>query len=169
MGFGDFVKRLVGGTGSDTDEAADLAAARDAAAALLVQLAMADDVYDGAERAQILAVLSRVFAVDSSDGEAMLTRAEAAAKDALDHYQFTRKAKTLAPEMREALVEGLWEVSFADGTGCAFEDALIRKLADLLYVDQRVSRMARKHISDGQSDGQSDDGGLDGGESSSSS
>lgn len=143
MGIGDFINKVTGRAGAQTPGDAE-DDAQLAAAALLVQLALADGVYADAEQAQIKKVIGGVFNLEGEELDALTTKAERAAHDALDHYQFTRKAKNLAPEVRQALVEGLWDVAFADGEESRFEDATIRRIADLLYVDQRLSRLARK-------------------------
>lgn len=143
MGLGEWIKRLTGHSQAQAT-APSQGEAQTAAATLLVQLALADDHYDDGERDVIVNALRTVFGMDGVALNTMMNDAETAARGAVDHYQFTRTAKTLPPETREALVEAMWDVTFADGKECRFEQAMVRKLADLLYVEQRLSRLARK-------------------------
>lgn len=46
--------------------------------------------------------------------------------------------KNLSAEEKNSLVRGLWQVAYADGKLDAFEEALLRRLADLLYVPHGI-------------------------------
>ena len=114
-----------------------------AMAALMVQLARADGVYDDDERAGIEAALDARF----GDGAALLASGEAAEETALDSHQFTRLVKdAYAPEERGDLLEDLWEVVLADGARDMNEDALMRQLASLLHVPDREVGLARQRV-----------------------
>ena len=56
-----------------------------------------------------------------------------------DHVQLADRVKkqrkiTMTPEQKERLIEHLWEVAYADGELHPYEEHLVRKIADLLYV-----------------------------------
>ncbi len=118
--------------------------ASEAAAALLVQLAHVDGAYDRVEKQAIQSVLADVFSLSEAEVSGLTERAETLAHSAVDHYAFTSVAKTLPRDQRIQLVEGLWRVVFADNEESEFEDAFVRRVADLLHVEQRHSRLARK-------------------------
>lgn len=106
-----------------------------AIAALLVEVSRADRDVHGHERALIEAVLHRHFAASEDQGRALLARAEAAAREAVSTYEFTRVLnETLSPGEKVWLLDRLWEVAWADGAVEKYEEALIRKVAGLLYV-----------------------------------
>lgn len=114
-----------------------------ALAALMVQLARADGVYDEDERAGIAAALDARF----GDGAGILAEGEAAEAGALDSHQFTRLLKDeFAHEDRAALLEDLWSVVLADGARDAHEDALMRRIGALLHVSDREIGLARQRV-----------------------
>jgi uncharacterized tellurite resistance protein B-like protein len=72
----------------------------------------------------------------------LLANAEGAVKLPTQLYRFTRTiAGKLDRAERARFVEMLWEVVYADGVLSANEDALIRRIAGLVYVDD-ADRMA---------------------------
>lgn len=148
MGVFDAFKSLFGANPATNEEDADQTTIRQAATALMVQLAQTDGAYDPAEQAAIRRLVSETFDVTGADLDALITAAEAQAETAIDHYAFTKHVKRLPKATREALVEGLWEIVFADGHEAGREDAFVRRVADLLYVDLRASRLARQRAQD---------------------
>ncbi|MEE9380264.1 MAG: TerB family tellurite resistance protein [Hyphomonadaceae bacterium] len=115
-----------------------------AAAALLVEAALADGVYANIESDRIALILLESFNLDADRADAVLEAAEMEAEDAIDAYRFTSRVKTLPESEREAVIEGLYLVALADGERCPFEDAYIRHVASLLHVDDISRAHARK-------------------------
>ncbi len=56
-------------------------------------------------------------------------------QDATSLYDFTSQLRELTQETRYNLIKSMWEVAYADGQIDPLEDAVIRKTAELLYVD----------------------------------
>lgn len=118
---------------------------REAAAALLIETAMVDHLFDDAEASRIVQALCGAFGCEKSDAESLVLKGEELVKTAVDHYRFTKVVKEQLPlEQREALVEELWSVALADGVNTADEDAFIRRICPLLAVDDRVRILARQ-------------------------
>jgi uncharacterized tellurite resistance protein B-like protein len=119
--------------------------AQAAIAALLVIAAHADHDYADAERAQIDRVLAARFGLDPAGAAALRAEGEAAEAASLDLYKFTALVKRAIPyEERTSVLEALWRVVLADGQREAHEDALMRRLTDLLGLDSRDSAEARR-------------------------
>lgn len=117
----------------------------EAAAALLVHAARSDGDYAPEERAIILRILGEAFALTGSDAAAALVAAEAAEAAAVDIQRFSKVLKeALSADEREAFLERMWRVALADGQRDPQEDALMRKLAALLYVPDARNNMARR-------------------------
>ena len=107
-----------------------------ATAALLVEISRMDGEITAAERAAVLAAVRGRFGLTGAEAQQLVDLAEAEARQANDYYQFTSIiTKRFSREQRIRVVELLWEVAFADATANPFEEHLIRKLADLIYVD----------------------------------
>lgn len=106
-----------------------------ACAALMMELTVADTEMDEKEKLTLREILRRQFQLDETALEELWALAESEARDATSLYQFT----TLINEgydytAKTALLEHLWQVAYADGHIDPYEEHLIRKLADLLYL-----------------------------------
>jgi uncharacterized tellurite resistance protein B-like protein len=116
-------------------------------AALMVQAATMDDTFDAAERTAIERLLAARFALDSDSVRRLLATAEAAAEQSNQLYSFIRTVvERLNAEERVQIVEMMWEVAYADGVLDPDEDALLRRVAGLLYVSDYDRGAARKRV-----------------------
>lgn len=115
-----------------------------AAAALLVEAALADGIYADIESDQIALILLESFDFDAARADAVLAQGETLAEEAVDAHQFTKHVKKLPMNQRIAIIEGLYLVAFADGEKCPIEDAFIRQVAGLLYIEDVPRAGARK-------------------------
>ena len=115
-----------------------------AAAALMVEAALADGVYVNIESDIIAEILLESFNFDAAKADAVLEEGEALAEEAVGSHVFTKHVKRLPMEERLSVIEGLYRVSFADGEKCAIEDAYIRHVASLLHIDDVSRAGARK-------------------------
>ncbi|MEM7004861.1 MAG: TerB family tellurite resistance protein [Pseudomonadota bacterium] len=115
-----------------------------AAAALLVEAALVDGVYADLESDRIAMILLESFEYDAERVDGLIAEGEALAEEAVGAHQFTQHVKKLPLQLREKIVEGLYLVAFADGEKCPFEDAFIRHVASLLYVEDVPRAQARK-------------------------
>ena len=106
-----------------------------AAAALLIELAHADAERDEQEQQALKAALKASFSLTEEQLHTLVELAEQEAREATSLYQFTRLINDhYSPEQKIQLIEMLWQVALADGEICKYEDHLIRKTAELLYV-----------------------------------
>jgi uncharacterized tellurite resistance protein B-like protein len=110
-----------------------------AAAALLVEAALVDGVYVNIESDMIAEILLEAFELEADKVDALISEGETLAEEAVDSFNFTRHVKKLPMESRVKMVEGLYRVALSDGERSDEEDAFIRHVASLLYVDD-VSR-----------------------------
>ena len=123
---------------------------RVAVAALLVVAAHADHKYEDSERAQIERVLAARYGLNAADAAALRAEGEEAERVSLDLYRFTSRVKQHIPyEERAAVVEAMWRVVLADGEREKHEDALMRRVADLIGLDPRESIEARQRAQAG--------------------
>lgn len=113
-------------------------ASRLAVAALLVEIARADHEVAPAERSSIRRMLAAAYGLDPGSAGELLARAERAVEESVSLYEFTRRLNDeLSPDEKANAVEMLWRVAFADGRIDRYEEHLVRKAADLLYVPHR--------------------------------
>lgn len=106
-----------------------------AAAALLIELSKADYQQDPVEQQAIIQALSKSFTLDQQQLAELLALAEQESSSATSLYPFTRLIKdNYDMAQRFELVKMLWQVALADGEISKYEDHLIRKIADLIYL-----------------------------------
>ncbi|WP_114764189.1 TerB family tellurite resistance protein [Vibrio rhodolitus] len=106
-----------------------------AIACLLCEVAGADHQIDPQEAIAKQQLVSRLLNLDSAQTEALLSRAQTKANEAASLYDFTSQLRELSQETRYELIQAMWEIAHADGEIDPLEDAVIRKTAELLYVD----------------------------------
>ena len=116
-----------------------------AIAALLVEAAAADGDYGDDEHARVKALIQRRLGFDEVAADALLGAARRRQSEAVELFRFVDAARRdMDEEDRAGLVEMLWEVVYADGVLDPFEDRLIRSVAALLHVPDRVRAEARR-------------------------
>ncbi len=125
---------------------------RDAVAILLVEAAHRDDRFAEEERAVIAQMLCLRFELAEAEC-ATLVEASAARRSetAVDPHAHTIDRK-LASAERMALIEMLWEVAYADGVLDPSEDALIRRVAELIHMSDADRLLARRRVLDRRGD-----------------
>jgi uncharacterized tellurite resistance protein B-like protein len=120
---------------------------RVAAAALLIHAAVIDGNMTVAEREKLRAVIMQRFELDEAATAELIEQATTAEHDAVDLYHFTSTLdRTLDEAGRLRIVEMMWEVAYADGGITEFEDNLIWRASDLLYVPSRDRIELRRRV-----------------------
>lgn len=106
-----------------------------AMAALLVETARADfDVHEE-ELAELGRLLEKQLGITSVEASSLVARALNAVERSVSLYEFTRPLyEALSYQEKEEVVRMLWHVALADRRLDKYEDYLIGKISDLLYV-----------------------------------
>ena len=118
-----------------------------ALAVLLIEVARSDDGVEDREQGVIQRVLALRFGLDRSEVIRLIKTAEERAMEAPDLYHFTRVvAENVTEEERIGVIEMLWEVAYSDGVLTGDQDALIRRVAGLIYVSDRDRGEARRRV-----------------------
>jgi uncharacterized tellurite resistance protein B-like protein len=106
-----------------------------ASAALLIEVARADFEITPEELARLIGLLATTFDMSPEDLELVTQQANDQVENAVSLHDFTRVINEhCSPEERNELVGLMWDVAAADGDLSKYEDHLIRRVADLLYV-----------------------------------
>ena len=130
----EYLQRIPAFEASSRD-ADEQALVRLAAAALLVEAMQADHAVQPAERDAVVRALKRQFGLDRADAERLFHAAEARVRDAVSLHEFTALLhRHLSPAEKCDLLENLWRVVLADTELDRYEEHLVRRIADLLYV-----------------------------------
>lgn len=110
---------------------------RVATAALLIELSKADFEQDSAERDAIQRLLRRDGLTDEELNELLALAEQQFAEDNAYHPYTSLINEHYSPEQKVELIEALWRVALADGEISKYEDHLIRKISELIYVPHR--------------------------------
>ena len=117
-------------TKADSEERQQLALA-----SLLVEMARADFDESQEEHSRIIDLLSEHFDLSSAQALELLNRAREANDKAVCLFDFTRALhQSLDANQKLEVIRLLWEVALTDTKLDKYEDFLVRKVADLLYV-----------------------------------
>jgi uncharacterized tellurite resistance protein B-like protein len=106
-----------------------------ATAALLLEMTRVDNEVKAEEREAVERGIAKAFDLSAAETSKLVTLAEEEAQNATCYHEFTRLINEgFSREQKVMLVEQLWEVAFADAELEKYEEHLVRKLSDLLYV-----------------------------------
>lgn len=121
--------------GSDDSTIDDEAMLHLAAAALLIEVAKVDHRLDDIEIERMRQVLARDWGLGDGDLADLVAAARDNSESSVSLYeQIDLINRQLTMAQKCGLVRGLWQVACADGEIHHHEEALIRRLSDLLYV-----------------------------------
>ena len=119
----------------DSTQADDAHTSQLAAAILLLEVSRADFDISNEEKEVILRVLMQRFALKTDEAQAVLHYALAEHEQYSSAHPFIRLLnEELDQSAKLNLLEGLWEVAYADGELDKYEEYHIRKIADWLYL-----------------------------------
>lgn len=120
-------------------------ALRLAAAALLLEMSRMDPESEDEEREAVTAAVREHLRLSPGEAEELIACAEEERAQATDYFQFTSLInRSYTSRQKAHLVELLWRVAFADARLHMYEEHLVRRIADLLYVPHSVF-IAAKH------------------------
>jgi len=123
---------------------------RMATAVLMTEIARADYEYDESEFDLLLGLITRHFQISPEEAAELANEANEAAEDYVALHSFTQLLnKNLTDKEKERIVFLLWQIAYADGRLDKYEDSLVLKISELLYV-RRVRVMRLKHDASGE-------------------
>jgi uncharacterized tellurite resistance protein B-like protein len=106
-----------------------------AMAALLVEAARADHLVKEAELEELGALLAVRLEIGPQEASALVHRARDAVEHSVSLYEFTQPLHAaLSYEQKLEFVRMLWHVALADRRLDKYEDYLVGKVSELLYV-----------------------------------
>lgn len=122
-------------------------ALRLATAALLVEMSRQDETVHAVEREAVVAGIGRKFGLPEAEAEALAALAESEVRESTDYHQFTSLInRGFSPEQKVRVIELLWQVAYADGRLDPYEEHMVRKIADLIYVPHSAFIAAKLRV-----------------------
>jgi uncharacterized tellurite resistance protein B-like protein len=120
----------------DTDKTASKQTKlQQACAGLLLEVMRADFDQTEQEKEKIQALLQSTFDLSDPELNALMEYAEQGGKDTTSMYPFTSLINEHYDyDKRVNLIQLMWKVAYADGNLDKYEDSIIRKVAELMYI-----------------------------------
>ncbi len=126
-------------------------ALRRATVILMIDVAFADRRIDDVEIGSIVELASRHFDIDSVEARELVEDLREDADAITSVHEFTSLLHThLDHDEKSKIVAMLWRIAYADGLLDKYENSLILRISDLLYVS-RGRVMQLKHEAAGES------------------
>lgn len=119
------------------------AALRMATAVLMLDVARADHVFEESEFDSVLKLIETHFDLTPEESAELVNLASDKAEEIVSVHELTQLLhEHLGEEEKARIVALLWQIAYADGRLDKYEDSLVLKISDLLYVSRgRVMRL----------------------------
>jgi len=105
------------------------------AIALLLEVSLADEIMDISEVETLKNVLLKEFDVEQTKIDDLISNAKKNQNSSTSLYEFTRKINDEYKfEDKKNLILSMWKIAFADGNIDKYEEYVIRKVSDLIYI-----------------------------------
>lgn len=106
-----------------------------ACAALLIEVATVDQNFDPSELQVLKQHLKNTFNLDEEQLETLTNLAQTEADQATSLFEFTQLINQhFDAEEKYNLLISMWAIAFADGNIDKYEEYLIRRVSELIYV-----------------------------------
>ena len=105
------------------------------AAALMMEVARADFREDVVESERIFDLLKREFVLSPEETELLMEQAVDEVDESISLYEFTRLVNDqLNQQEKRLVIKLMWQVAYADSSLHRYEEHVIRKVAELIYL-----------------------------------
>ena len=106
-----------------------------AAACMLLEVVFADEEMSADEASMLPTLLAQTLDIDTTEAQSLIEEAKQRDGAATSLFEFTSVINdNFSIEQKQQLVLAMWQIAYADGHLCQYEDQIIRRCADLLYL-----------------------------------
>ena len=112
-------------------------------AALLVHAAKIDENYEDKEREIIKKTLIELGA-ENSKIDKVVSDAEVIEANSNQILDFTKEIKNSPESSKIQIIQSLWKIIYSDNSADIYETNLMRRLAGLLYIDDKTMGELKK-------------------------
>ena len=113
--------------------------------ALLIHAAKIDEEYSVEEEEIIKKTLVQIGA-KKEDLPRIILQAKKIENDSNEILKFTQEVKNMNEEDKIKIIEALWRIVYSNSKADIFETNLMRRLAGLLYIDNRIMGNIKEKI-----------------------
>ncbi|BAJ00195.1 tellurite resistance TerB family protein [Shewanella violacea] len=106
-----------------------------AAVSLLLEVVFADETLSEEEAELLPQLMIKALSLTQAEAEVLIDEAKKIQGDSISLYEFTKEINEQCDvEQKQKLILAMWKLAYADGQLCQYEDQIIRRTADLLYL-----------------------------------
>ena len=114
-------------------------------AALLIHTAKIDENFSTVEKDIIKQTLLKIGA-NNNDVEEIIKSAQKIEENSNQILDFTKEVKNMKEEEKIKIVETLWKIIYSNKVADDYETNLMRRLAGLLYIDNKTMGDIKERI-----------------------
>lgn len=131
----DSIKKFFQESIATTEKASDEHRLQLATAALMIEMMNQDDTVHETEELAVKAAIQVKFSLTEEETKELFELAHEEAKNANDYYQFTRLInENFTQQQKFTVIKYLWEIAYADDHLDRYEEHMVRRIAELIYV-----------------------------------
>ncbi len=106
-----------------------------AAVSLLLEVIFADETLNEKEAEMLPKLMTNALPLTPEEAQALIDEAKKIQGDSISLYEFTKEInEQFDVDQKQKLILAMWKLAYADGQLCQYEDQIIRRTADLLYL-----------------------------------
>ncbi len=114
-------------------------------AALLIHAAKIDQNYQNNEKNIIKQTLLQIGA-EEKDVNKIINKAEKYENESNQILELTKEIKKTDENFKIKVIEALWNIIYSDGKADLYENSLMRRLAGLMYLDDKLVGQIKEKI-----------------------
>jgi len=106
-------------------------------ACLMIHAAKIDENYTDREKSIVKNTIKKLND-DNEDVDRLMIIAEEKESDSNHIQEFTKSIKSMDKDKKKEIIKNIWEIILSDGNSDIYEENLMRRLAGLLYIDDKT-------------------------------
>ena len=114
-------------------------------AALLIHAAKIDENYTNKEEEIIKKTILKIGA-ENKNIETILKKGKIIEDNSNQILEFTKEVKNMDNNKKIMIIEALWRIIYSNNESDIYENSLMRRLAGLLYIDDKIIGIIKEKI-----------------------
>ena len=106
-------------------------------ACLMIHAARIDENYTDKEKSLVKNTITKLN-INNEDIDKLMLKAEEKESDSNHIQEFTKRIKSMDKGKKKEIIRNIWEIILSDGNSDIYEENLMRRLAGLLYIDDKT-------------------------------
>lgn len=114
---------------------------------LMIEVSIADQSIEESEIESLKKTLSEKFNIEQSEISSLIAKGKETQEESTSLYEFTRIINDdFSFQEKYDLIKSMWQIAFADGNIDKYEEYVIRKVSDLIYISHEDFIKAKMEV-----------------------